>query len=178
VETKWFRNGTILAVGYGYRSSKDSVSILQKLINDIYKLYEILPPTIIPLKLKRFDLFHLQMAMLEISETECIVQKNSIRIKDLLILQKALGLENIKIIDTEDPFCLSSIVLEDKILTHELDPAIKKSLNEITNKDIVEFDMSEYEKAGGSVRALIFDLFDPRQVKRKKYSNSHPSSPK
>ena len=41
VETKWFQNGAILAVGYGYRSSKDSVALLQKLINEIYKTYEI-----------------------------------------------------------------------------------------------------------------------------------------
>lgn len=178
VEAKWFHNGTILAIGYGYRSSKESIAILQKLIHEIYKVYEILPPTIIPLKLKRFDLFHLQMALLDISQTECIIQKNSIRIKDLLNLQQALGQENIKIIDTDDPFCLSSIVLDDKILTHDLEPHNKKALYETTKKEIIEFDMSEYEKAGGSIRALIFDLFDSRPVKRKKYSNSNPSSPK
>ncbi len=178
VDTKWFHNGSVLVVGYGYRSSKESITILQKLINEIYKTYAIVPPTIIPLKLKRYDIFHLQMAMLAISETECIIHKNSIRIKDILNLQHVLGQDNIKIIDSDDPFCLSSIVLEDKILTHDLDSLTKKAIHEITKKEIVELDMSEYEKAGGSVRALIFDLFDTRHVKRKKYSNSNPSSPK
>lgn len=178
VETKWFHNGAVLVVGYGYRSSKESIIILQKLINEIYKTYNVLPPTLIPLKLKRYDIFHLQMAMLAFSETECIIQKNSIRIKDLLNLQQVLGQDNIKIIDSDDPFCLSSIVIEDKILTHELDSLTKKAIYEITKKEIIEFDMSEYEKAGGSVRALIFDLFDARHVKRKKYTNSNPSSPK
>jgi len=177
-ETKWFHDGAILAVGYGFRSSKESVALLEKLIRSIYKNYDILPPTIIPLKLKNHHLFHLQMAMLEFSQTECIIHKNSIRIKDLLVLQEALGGQNIKVIDSNDPFCLSSIVLEDRILTHELSSQMRKILHEITKKTIVEYDMSEFEKAGGSPRALIFDLFDPHHVKRKKQCNSNPSSPK
>jgi hypothetical protein len=59
-----------------------------------------------------------------------------------------------------------------------LEPKIKKLLEEMTQKQIVEFDMSEYEKAGGSVRALVFDLFNPQQIKRKKHGASNPSSPK
>jgi N-dimethylarginine dimethylaminohydrolase len=178
VEVKWFHNGTVLVVGHGYRSTKESVAILQNLIYAIYKMYDILPPIIIPVKLKRHELFHLQMAMMDFSQTECIIHKNSIRIKDLLVLQETLGHGNIRVIDVDDPFCLSSIVLEDRIISHCLSNSVKKILNDITKKDIIEIDMSEYEKGGGSPRALVFDLFNSQPTKRKKISNSNPSSPK
>ena len=52
---------------------------------------------------------------------------------------------------------------------------LKKYLEKITNKTVVEIDTSEFEISGGSVRSLIFDLIDPRTIKRRQRA---PSSPK
>jgi N-dimethylarginine dimethylaminohydrolase len=36
-ETKWFHGGKVVVVGYGFRSSKQTVSNLEKILNKIYR---------------------------------------------------------------------------------------------------------------------------------------------
>lgn len=175
-EAKWFNNGELLIVGYGFRSSRGSIKILKKLINEIYNSYGIVPPRVLPLHLISFRFYHLDLALLELSQSSCILHESAIKEKDKKRLQKEL---DVTIISTEDSFCLNSVIEGDNILTHILnDNALKGFLEEKTGKKVIELDTSEFEKSGGSVRCLIFDIYDPRLFKRKKNSHSNPSSPK
>jgi len=175
-EAKWFNNGELLVVGYGFRMTKASVKTLRKLINETYESYGVLPPRVISIHLKSFRFFHLDLAMLETSQTSAILQDDALNEKDRLRLSKEL---EITLIDTEDPFCLNSIIDGDHLLTHVLNNnELKEFLEHKTGKKIIELDTSEFEKSGGSVRCLVFDVHDPRLIKKKKHSHSNPSSPK
>jgi len=178
-ECKWFHNGELLLVGYGYRSNKETVSTLRKLLNEIYISFGITPPTVLGVHLKSFNYYHLDIAMLATSDISCLIQEGSIKDRDIYKIEKALGKAQVKIIATEDPFCLNSIIDGPNLLTHKLNnPELKAFLEEETGKTVVELDVSEYEKSGGGVRCLVFDIFDPRLIKRKKHTHSNPSSPK
>jgi N-dimethylarginine dimethylaminohydrolase len=178
-ECKWFHGGDLLIVGYGFRNNKETVNTLKNLLTEIYTTYGLVPPTVLGIRLKIFDYYRLDMAMLETSELSCIIHVNSIKDRDLYKLEKELGKSHIKIIDTYDKFCLNSVINGDSLLTHKLhNPELKRFLEMETGKTVVEIDTSEYEKTGGSVRCLVFDIFDPRAIKRKKHSHSCPSSPK
>jgi N-dimethylarginine dimethylaminohydrolase len=114
--------------------------------------------------------------MLETSQTSALLQDDALNEKDRLRLSKEL---EITLIDTEDPFCLNSIIDGDHLLTHVLNNnELKEFLEHKTGKKVIELDTSEFEKSGGSVRCLVFDVHDPRLIKKKKHSHSNPSSPK
>lgn len=175
-EAKWFFNGELLVLGYGFRMTKESVKVLKRLLQEIYKSYGLSPPRIIATRLQEFRFLHLDMAMLETSQSSCIIQESAFRKEDIALLKKEL---DVTVINSSDSFCLNAIIDGENLLTHTLDDkALKSFLEEKTGKSVLEFDTSEYEKSGGSVRCLVFDMYDPRKFKKKKQCNSNPSSPK
>lgn len=178
-ECKWFHNGELLIVGYGYRANKETVSTLRKLLQEIYTSHGITPPTVLGVHLKSFNYYHLDIAMLATSDITCLIQQGSIKDRDIYKIEKALGKAQVKIIATDDPFCLNAIIDGPNLLVHKLNnPELKAFLEDETGKTVIELDASEYEKSGGAVRCLVFDIFDPRLIKRKKHTHSNPSSPK
>jgi N-dimethylarginine dimethylaminohydrolase len=63
------------------------------------------------------------------------------------------------VIDTHDSFCLNAVVDGPNLITHVLTKPLKTELEKITNKNIIMVDTSEFEKSGGSVRCMTFDIF-------------------
>jgi len=174
-ESKWFNNGELLVMGYGFRSTKETVSKMRILLNSIYTSYGVSPPRVISFHLQSYNYYHLDIAMLDFSQSECIIHKDAIKQKDLLRLQKYI---DVHLLESDDKFCLNSVVDGDNLITHILDKNTKKILQKLTEKNIIECDTSEFEKSGGSVRCMVLDIYDPRLIKRKKQSSSVPSSPK
>lgn len=180
-ESKWFNNGELLVMGYGYRCTKESVKLMKALLHDIYTSYGVNPPIILSFEIQNPDYYHLDLAALELNQTDCIIHEDAIKQKDLLRLRKYINVQTIK---SSDKFCLNSIVDGDNLLTHTLNKSTRKILHELSGKNIIECDVSEFEKAGGGVRCLVLDVFDMRHVKRKKQLHqqkkpqSNPSSPK
>ena len=176
-EAKWFDNGNLLVMGYGFRSTKETTVIMRKLLAEIYQSYGLSPPKVLAFPLQSFNYYHLDVAMLEIQPLTCIIHKAAIRPKDVQRLQaEAIS---VNLIETDDTFCLNSIIDGPNLLTHTLaNPELKSYLEDLTEKTVVELDTSEFEKSGGSVRCLVFDMFDPRLIKKKQHSHSAPSSPK
>jgi N-dimethylarginine dimethylaminohydrolase len=178
-EAKWFEGGELLVVGYGHRASKQSVRILRSLLKDIYDTYGVEPPRVVSFQLQTPLYYHLDMAMLEYGPTECIVHKAAFSTADIARLRTELGERNVHIIETDDGFCLNAVIEGETLYTHILsDPTIKSKLEKITGRSVVELDTGEFEKSGGSVRCLVFDVFDPRMIKRKRSSHSLVASPK
>jgi N-dimethylarginine dimethylaminohydrolase len=180
-ESKWFNNGELLVMGYGYRSSKETVQKMRTLLNEIYTSYGIQPPYVISFHLQSFHYYHLDIAMLAISESECIIHKDAIKPKDLARLKLYLG--SVHTLDCDDKFCLNAIIDGENIITHKLvHKETKDTLEAITGKSVIECDVSEFEKAGGGVRCMVIDVYDPRLIKRKRGGSScsspSASSPK
>jgi len=176
-EAKWFDNGNLLVMGYGFRSTKETTQIMRKLLSEIYQAYGLAPPKVLAFPLQSFSYYHLDVAMLELQPLTCIIHTKAIRQKDVQRLQAEAI--NVHLIDTDDAFCLNSIVDGPNLLTHTLNnPELKTYLEDLSGKIVVELDTSEFEKAGGSVRCLVFDMYDPRLIKKKQHSHSAPSSPK
>lgn len=175
-EAKWFLGGELLLLGYGFRMTKDSVKVLKRLIGEIYTSYGIAPPRIISTRLQEFRFLHLDMAVLETSYDSCIIQKTAFKKEDIERLEKEL---KVTVIDSPDSFCLNAVFEGETLLTHDLkSEEMKLFLEKKTGKTVVQLDTSEYEKSGGSVRSLVFDVFDPRKFKKRKQGTSNPSSPK
>lgn len=159
-ELKWFHNGTLAVGGYGFRSTKKSFDILETLLIRIYKKYGIVPPKILALPLESDSYYHLDVAMLEYDDSKCIVHKRAFSKKSIQALEEFLGKGNVSVLDTEDSFCLNSVVDGEHLLTHTLsDPAVKGFLEEKTGLDVKQIDTSVFEKSGGSVRCMTLDIY-------------------
>jgi len=181
-ETKWFDGGRLLIVGYGFRATKASVSILEKLLTDIYNSYGVEPPKVVGVRLRSFDFYHLDMALLPYSSTGCFIQKGAFSDMAIERLRKEIG--EVTLINTDDKFCLNSIVDSGRVLTHTLkDGQLKRLFETKFGMSVIECDVSEFEKSGGAIACMVFDVFDPRIFKRKNsgknaHSPTAPLSPK
>jgi len=58
----------------------------------------------------------------------------------------------------QDTLALNCIKNKSNLLTHKTDAATKHFLEKNTGLKVKQFDMSEYEKSGGSIRCIVLDL--------------------
>ena len=160
-EVAWFYGGTVMVHGYGYRSTKESVFALKRLIAKIYKHYGVSPPRCISLREKSPKAYHLDMALLAYSDTECCIKAGIFDSEQINLLRTVL--EKVTVLRSTDPFAFNGIVFETKILVSTLqDSSLKQTLQSITGKKIVEVNVSEFQKSGGSVACLVLPIYDPR----------------
>jgi N-dimethylarginine dimethylaminohydrolase len=159
-EIKWFHGGTKLVCGPGFRSTRKTFEILDKVLKKIYKSYGVEPPELCVVPLQSADYYHLDVAMLEYNDTSCIIHKNAFSKTAIHTLQKFLGPQNVHILDTRDSFCLNAVCDGSNLITHKLsDPSLKKKLETITGLSVKQVDTSEFEKSGGSVRCMTLDIY-------------------
>jgi N-dimethylarginine dimethylaminohydrolase len=158
-ELKWFDGGKKAIIGYGYRSTRATVPILQSLLTKIYTSHGISPPTFLAVPIVSSQFYHFDVAALEHNDTSIIVHKSAFSPTSIRKLKAFLGEGNVTVIDTKDHFCLNSVIDGDKLVTHTISPAIKKVLEKVTGKTVHQLDTSEYEKSGGSVRCMTLDIW-------------------
>lgn len=158
-DTKWFHDGKTLVCGYGYRSTRKTFQILESLINQIYAAYDISPPNIHVFKKQHVDFYHLDIGMLEYNQTSVIIHSHLFSQEDKDRLRSILGRKNVHVIRSSDKFCLNAIDCGSHIIGHTMKPSVSAYLHKIIGKPIYEIDMTEFQKSGGSVRCLVFDLF-------------------
>jgi N-dimethylarginine dimethylaminohydrolase len=157
-ELKWFHGGTKAVCGYGHRSTKKSFQFAKKLFDELYTKNHLSPPELLVLPLASDQYYHLDVAMLEFSDTDCIVHKRAFSNKSIAKLKAFLGAQHVQVIDTEDSFCLNAVVDGPYLITHQLEPSLKKELEQRTGKTIRMADTSEFERSGGSVRCMTLDI--------------------
>jgi N-dimethylarginine dimethylaminohydrolase len=153
-EALWFHDGHLLVVGYGFRASARSVTLLRRVIGHIYRSYGIVPPRIVGIPLETPRFYHLDMAMLAVHATRAIVHESAFSNASLRRLREVIS---VSVINVSDSFCLNGICTRTTLYVHQLDPALRKLLKALTGLEIVENDVSEFEKAGGSVRCMILN---------------------
>lgn len=160
-ELKWFHKGTKAVCGYGYRATLQAYKELNVMFQTLYKQFNLEPPTLLVLPLESDKFYHLDFAMMEYEDSKCIVHARAFSPKSLSKLRDFLGKENVHTIDTEDCFCLNSVIDGNNLLTHKLtDPKIAPILETLTKKHIVQIDTSEFELSGGSIRCMTLDIFN------------------
>ena len=157
-ESVWFHEGRLLLVGYGYRSTTKTIPALQRLLNRVYAAYGVEPPFVLGAKMADPKFYHLDIAMAAVSHSACMVHRGSIaNIETIKTYVKVHELT------TTDDFALNMVVLPDKIITHAL--KFKKDrrfiLKHTHQRPLVEVDVSEFEKSGGSVRCMVLMLLSP-----------------
>ena len=159
-ELKWFHGGTKAICGYGYRSTAKTFQLLEKLLTRIYTAEGLHPPELLVVPIDCFDYYHLDVAMLEYDDTKCILHKKAFSVKSIGKIKRFLGAENVTVLDTLDTFCLNAIVDGKRLVTHKLqEVGLKERIEKITGKQIYEVETSEFEKSGGSVRCMVFDIY-------------------
>jgi len=156
-ELKWFHGGSLAVCGYGFRATKKSFTILSRLFK---RLYGNLAPKLLVIELTSPKYYHLDVAMLEFNERQCIIHKDAISGKSLKKLEDFLGKENVFAIETKDSFCLNAVVDCRNLITHKLtDSSLKPLFEKITGLTVKEVPTTEFEKSGGSVRCMTLDIF-------------------
>jgi N-dimethylarginine dimethylaminohydrolase len=158
-DAKWFHGGAKLICGYGYRSTRKTFRILESLIRDVYLSYGVAPPEFHVFKKQHFDFYHLDIGMLEYNQSSVIIHSNLFSKEDKTKLRRLLGAKNVHIIHTSDKFCLNAIDCGTYIICQELERDVANSLRECTGKRLRQIDMTEFQKSGGSVRCLVFDVW-------------------
>jgi N-dimethylarginine dimethylaminohydrolase len=154
-EAKWFHDGHVLVVGYGYRSSAASVTALRRLLIRIYNEHRVIPPRVVGVQLQTPSLYHLDIAMLKLGESRAIVHDCAFNAAGLKKLRAVMSIVSIRV---HDPFCLNAVRFSGGIVTHKLHPDVRRLLRSVTRSTIIEVDVSEFEKTGGSIRCMILDL--------------------
>jgi len=156
-EARWFHGGHLLFVGYGFRATARSVTLLRRILGEIYKSYRVLPPRVVGLKLESPYWYHLDMAMLTVHPTFAIVHESAFSKSTLAKMRDFIKVVPIRVGDV-DQFCLNAVPTKTKLYVHTLDPSLRRLLGALTGLTIVENDVSEFEKAGGGVRCMILDV--------------------
>jgi len=160
-DTKWFHDGKTLICGYGYRSTRKTFRILEELIHRIYSSYGVAPPELYVFKKQHFDFYHLDIGMLEYNQSSVIIHSHLFSDDDKVRLRNILGSKNVHIIRSPDLFCLNAIDCGSYVLCHELEPRTAAYLRKHVGKPLRQINMSEFQKSGGSIRCLVFDLYIP-----------------
>ena len=156
-ELKWFFGGNLAVCGPGHRSTVKSFKALAKFFDYIYGLHGLDPPRLVITPLISADYYHLDVAMLEVNETTCIVHKRSMSPKSVAAL-RAAGL-TVHVIDTKDSFCLNAVISNGVLVTHRLtDSGLRKTLQRLTGCKLIEVETTEFEKSGGSVRCMTLTI--------------------
>jgi N-dimethylarginine dimethylaminohydrolase len=152
-ELKWFFGGNLAVCGPGHRSTVQSFKVLDKFFDYIYGLHGLDPPRLLITPLISADYYHLDVAMLEVNDTTCIVHKRSMTSTSIKELRDA-GL-TVHVIDTKDSFCLNAVISNGVLVTHKLMPGLGATLKRLTGcHRLLEVDTSEFEQSGGSVRCM------------------------
>lgn len=161
-EAVWLQEGKILLHGYGYRSTKATGPALQKLLTEIYSQYALPAPKVLSFPLESPRTYHIDMALLVVSPSFCLVRQEAFSESSLHRLRTLF--KTVRVISSSDPFALNAIVLEKTILTHKpLDPAIKTILEDVSGKSVKEVEISEFEKGGGAIGCLVMEMYEPTQ---------------
>jgi N-dimethylarginine dimethylaminohydrolase len=153
-EARWCQEGHVLLVGYGFRSTVRTVTLLRKLLNEVYASYNVLPPTVVGLKLETPLFYHMDMAMLVVNANHVVVHETAFSQQTVKKMRTFVKVAQIRV---ADPFCLNGICTKTKLFVHALTPPVRSLLKAVTGLTIVENDVSEFEKAGGSLRCMILD---------------------
>lgn len=158
-DAKWFHGGSKLICGYGYRSTRKTFRILESLVREIYLSYGVAPPEFHVFKKQHFDFYHLDIGMFEYNQSSVIMHSHLFSAEDKTRLRCLLGADNVHIIRSRDLFCLNAVDCGSYVVCHELEPGVAAYLRKHTGKRLRQIDMTEFQKSGGSVRCLVFDIY-------------------
>ena len=160
-ELKWFHGGTKAICGYGFRATRKAFTLLDKLFTKLYGSYGLAPPTLLVIPLESKDYYHLDVAMLEVDDTKCIVHRRAFSPASIAKMKAFLGDKNVHVLDTKDTFCLNAVIDGDTLVTHSLaGDGLRERLEELSGKHVRQVCTSEFEKSGGSVRCMTLDVYD------------------
>ena len=104
--------------------------------------------------------YHMDIATHAIRVNICLIQAGSMSDADVRKLE-GLGIECI-VRAFDDPFAINAVLKDGKFHTHVLTPKAKSLLIPILNglgDELVEVDVSEFEKAGGGLRCLTLSIY-------------------
>lgn len=156
-ELKWFHGGRKCIGGYGHRATRAAFDELAAFFREVYGEDA---PDMLVVKLVSPNFYHLDVAMFEHDDSKCMVHRGAFSAANIKKIEQFLGAENVCVIDTEDHFCLNAVVDGDRVITHHMtDPAIKPLMEERTGRTVYQCATTEFEKSGGSVRCMTFDLY-------------------
>ena len=154
-ETKMFYGGKIIVVGYGFRSSKQSVSDLEEMLHKIYKSHGLTPPVVLGVKLLDPRYYHMDIAAHAISSNECLLHKGAISDQDIQKMEDH-GIRCI-VRSFGDPFALNCVMIKGKHYTHVLTTKARAVMKRL-GLNVVELDVSEFEKSGGALRCMVLSF--------------------
>ena len=138
-----------LIVGHGPRSDEKAKHHIAKLLGDI----EIID---MPLVDERF--YHLDLAFLRVSDDIALVSEVSTTPEAFAEIIAHVPDPIVLDLDDTLAFCANSVVVDKTIFMHVATPRVRAALEQ-RGYEVVEHDVSEFLKAGGSVGCMSLQLY-------------------
>ncbi len=143
-----FRCNDQFFCGYGFRTKLETIKELEKIFSEPVHALKLVDPR----------WYHLDTCFLPLGNKRVMIAPEAFDQESLQIIKNNFDL----VIETNDPtdiagFACNSMVIGDKVITYRMSENTKKTLSEL-GFEVIEVDMSEFMKGGGSVRCLTMDL--------------------
>jgi len=156
-ECVWLFQAKLLVLGVGFRSTKRTVQPLQETLDRVYGSYGVAAPLVVGLELTNPLFYHLDIAMCAVNDSECIVRSEAFDGESVRMLKRL----NVRVhtLRSPDVFALNLIPLFNKVVCKKLLRERDRTfLKKVFQLPIVEVDVGEFEKSGGSVRCMILSI--------------------
>ena len=115
----------------------------------------------VPIKLIDERFYHIDTCFCPLSGGYVMYHPPAFDYESRIAIESRIPAEKRIIVDTHDAgnFACNAVNLENKVIVNKASNHLKNELNGL-NFDVIEVDLSEFIKAGGSAKCLTLKLYD------------------
>ena len=145
------RGGPWLWTGYGFRTEIEAHA-------EIAKYFDV---EVVPIKLVDERFYHIDTCFCPLSGGYVMYHPPAFDYESRIAIESRIPADKRIIVDTHDAgnFACNAVNLEKKVIVNKASDHLKNELNRF-DFDVIEVDLSEFIKAGGSAKCLTLKLYD------------------
>ena len=145
------RGGPWLWTGYGFRTEIESHT-------EIAKFFEV---EVVPIRLVDERFYHIDTCFCPLTGGLVMYHPPAFDYDSRIAIETRIPANKRIIVDTKDAgnFACNAVNIDDKIIVNKASDNLKSKLNQL-GFEVIEIDLSEFIKAGGSAKCLTLKLID------------------
>ncbi len=145
------RGGPWLWTGYGFRTEIESHK-------EIAKFFEV---EVVPIRLVDERFYHIDTCFCPLTGGLVMYHPPAFDYDSRIAIETRIPANKRIIVDTQDAgnFACNAVNIDDKIIVNKASDNLKSKLNQL-GFEVIEIDLSEFIKAGGSAKCLTLKLID------------------
>lgn len=145
------RGGPWLWTGYGFRTEIESHK-------EIAKFFEV---EVVPIRLVDERFYHIDTCFCPLTGGLVMYHPPAFDYDSRIAIETRIPANKRIIVDTQDAgnFACNAVNIDDKVIVNKASDNLKSKLNQL-GFEVIEIDLSEFIKAGGSAKCLTLKLID------------------